>query len=219
MVAVADLNQLEGRVRDLRDAVARDEGRQGVILEQLQEQTVRRDSARETAELALNTRLLLEKLTDSKREVVRDRIESLVTFGIRAVFGAEYTFRIVQGTARNNVTFNYRVTRDMGGEVDLDTDLRGSHGGGLVALVGFLLRVVMVLFVTPSRRRIILLDETMAALDGDKRAPFAQLMRQLGEKLDLQFLLVTHSEEYVEDADKAYTIKSSGGRARFASLT
>ncbi len=161
------------------------------------------------AVILLKTRKLFEELTDRKRELVRDKIELLVTHGIQAVFGPGYGFRIEQAVKRNNVTFSYRVLEAREGEV-LDTPLRGYHGGGLVALVGFLLRVVMVLFTYPPRRRIIFLDETMAALDGDKRGPLGRLLQELGSKLDMQFVMVTHSPEYADDADVVYGVRPKG---------
>jgi DNA repair exonuclease SbcCD ATPase subunit len=164
----------------------------------------------EAAEVATKARVLLENLTEKKQELVRSKIEGLVTHGVQAVFGPDYAFKIEQKTARNQVTFEYRILHYFEGTVH-ESDLRGYHGGGLVALVGFLLRVVMVLFVHPPRRRLILLDETMAALDGDKRQSFAKLLVTLGNQLNCQFVLITHSPEYQEEADKVYEITQTSG--------
>ncbi len=166
-----------------------------------------------TSEDALKARHLLEQLTDAKREIVREKIEALVTHGVRAVFGQQYSFHIDQDLKRNQVTFDYKIMEHFEHGVVRETPLRGSHGGGLVALVGLLLRVVMVLFSHPTRRRTIFLDETLAALDGDKRGPVAQLMQELGLQLNMQFILITHSPEYLEDADIAYEIRPNGEHA------
>jgi DNA repair exonuclease SbcCD ATPase subunit len=176
----------------------------------LQEQLGQRESEvlvlNSEAEVFTQVRTLFQTLEDSKRELVRSKIEALVTYGIQSVFGPHYAFRIEQKTARNQVTFEYRIKHEFEGSVH-ESALRGAHGGGLVALVGFLLRVVMVLFAHPARRRIIFLDETMAALDGDKRGAFAALVRRLGDSLGLQVVLITHSPEYADEADKVYLVR------------
>lgn len=193
----------------MRLSVSQDLGARNALVEQLTAFELEAQQLAEGSELAVQARVLFESLTDKKREVVRTKIEALVTHGIQSVFGPDYQFRIEQKLARNQVTFEYRIFHAFEGELR-ESDLRGAHGGGLVALVGFLLRVVMVLFVHPPRRRIIFLDETMAALDGDKRAPFAQLLRSLGEQLRMQFCLVSHSPEYAADADKVYMVTPNG---------
>ncbi len=157
----------------------------------------------------VEVRQLFELLTDTKRELVRAKIEDLVTHGVQAVFGDTYTFKIEQGLARNQVTFDYRILQTVNDSV-VETPLRGFHGGGLVALVGFLLRLVMVLFIHPPRRRIMFLDETFANLDADKRPALAKLLQNLGEQLKCQFVMITHSPEYVAEADTAYETRQVG---------
>jgi DNA repair exonuclease SbcCD ATPase subunit len=189
-------------------------GRQEALEDQLQEKEHDLELNRRTADVSLKVRILMEKMTEDKREAVRTKIEALVTHGIQAVFGEGYFFVIKQELKRNAINFDFKIIHEFGGERH-ESDLRGTHGGGLVALVGFLLRVVMVLFSHPTRRRTIFLDETMAALDGDKRVAFAHLLRTLGGKLGLQFVLITHSPEYSADADKVYEVLAKGdGKAK-----
>jgi len=193
----------------MRLSVSGDRARSDLLTQQLEGKRNELVKLNTEAELATQVRLLFESLTDKKRELVRTKIEALVTHGIQAVFGPSYIFKIEQEIKRNNVTFNYRIHHEFKGELK-ESDLRGFHGGGLVALVGFLLRVVMVLFTHPPRRRIIFLDETMAALDGDKRQPFAHLLKQLAAQLSMQFIVITHSPEYASDADKVYLVTPTG---------
>jgi DNA repair exonuclease SbcCD ATPase subunit len=206
------LNQAESRVDEMRLSLSRDQTRLDMLKEQLADVEKLISDLEKTSDHTGEARVLFEQLTDKKRELVRGKIEALVTHGLQSVFGPSYRFLIEQKLSRNQVTFEYRIQHEFGGEWR-ESDLRGHHGGGLVSLTGFLLRVVMVLFTHPPRRRIIFLDETMAALDGDKRAPFADLLRSLGHQLNMQFVFITHSPEYTSDADKVYVVtpQSSGG--------
>jgi DNA repair exonuclease SbcCD ATPase subunit len=201
----------------MREQLDGDKGRKRLLEEQLEAAETRVSSAQANAEALTQVRSLFESLTDKKREMVRSKIEALVTHGIQAVFGPDYAFAIEQKTARNQVTFNYRILQKEGDEW-VATDLRGYHGGGLVAMVGFLLRLVMVLFTHPPRRRILWLDETFANLDADKRDPLAKLLQSLGKELKCQFVMITHSPEYIDEADKAYEIRRVGDSAQLMTV-
>lgn len=206
------------QVRQQRSKLDGDKARKQLLEEQRVAAEARVESARATAETMIQVRTLFENLTDKKRELVRSKIEALVTHGVQAVFGESYAFKIEQKTQRNQVTFEYRILQKEG-DGWVETELRGAHGGGLVATVGFLLRLVMVLFVHPPRRRIIFLDETFANLDADKRPALAALLQSLGEKLSCQFVMITHSPEYVDAADKAYEIRRTGDSASLTAIT
>lgn len=203
-----DVEQLAAGVRLQEDALVALETQRTMLVQNKEDYATEVAQLEESVDVALKTRELFQTLTDAKRELVREKIELLVTSGIQAVFGPNYGFSIEQKIARNQITFEYKITYLSGGEWH-KSPLRGYHGGGLVALVGLLLRVVMVLFTYPPRRRFIVLDETLAALDGDKRPLVAKLMRNLGDELELQFLLVTHSPEYAEDADVVLEVRPS----------
>jgi DNA repair exonuclease SbcCD ATPase subunit len=209
-----NIEEARNRFTALERKLLTDEANAAALRDLLDTRLTARSRALQEAETALLARQLFEVITERKREQVRAKIEDLVTYGVQSVFGDHLHFRIEQKSSRNQVAFEYRIVTAVGDDQHV-TDLRGHHGGGLVALVGFLLRVVMVLFSSPQRRRIIFLDETMAALDGDKRQPFARLMVELGTKLDLQFVLITHSPEYLEDADVAYEARQVSGRTTF----
>jgi DNA repair exonuclease SbcCD ATPase subunit len=201
-------------LKTVREDLNRQAARRDLTLETISEREAEVASLSVAVENFNEVRILFERLTEDKREVIRTKIEALVTHGIQSVFGPEIYFKIEQRIARNQVTFEYKIVHEYGGE-KRESDLRGYHGGGLVALVGFLLRVVMVLFSHPARRRVIFLDESMAALDGDKRTAFAALLRTLGEQLGMQFVLITHSPEYASDADKVYEVLPDlNGRAK-----
>jgi hypothetical protein len=194
------------------------EAQRELLSEQRSTKTLRVSALEQEIESTRHARQLLEQLTTRKQELVRSKIEDLITYGIRAVFGPDYTFKIEQKLARNNVAFDYKIIHEFDG-ASYESDLRGHHGGGLVALVGFLLRTVMVLYSHPPRRRVIFADETMAALDGDKRGPFAKLLTEMGSKLGMQFIIITHSPEYAEDADLVYEIRQTAGTSKLVKVS
>lgn len=211
--------ELEAAVRLRQDRLLALETRAAGLTERQQSLTDEIAALEFARDAAINCRELFGTLTDAKRELIREKIELLVTTGIQAVFGPNYGFSIRQETKRNVVTFEYEITYLSGGQWH-KSPLRGHHGGGLVALTGLLLRVVMVLFSHPARRRFIALDESLAALDGDKRPLVAKLMKTLGEELGMQFVLVSHSPEYAEEADVVLEVQPSpSGHAQIVNIT
>jgi hypothetical protein len=129
MLAVADITrdfyETEGAYKALAAKLVKVEDRVSVF----QTELVSATGAQE----------LLQAMADQERDVLQRRIESLVTYGLQAVFGDEYAFRLVQGISRNLVVWDFELLKD-----GRPTVLAEAHGGGVLAVVGVLLRTVVI---------------------------------------------------------------------------
>jgi DNA repair ATPase RecN len=70
----------------------------------------------------------------------------------------------------------------------------------MAAVVGFVLRLV-VLLLTDGARRFLAMDETFAHVSESYASGVAEFLREVADKAGVQLLLITHSPVYGDYAD------------------
>lgn len=154
---------------------------------------------------------VLASIGEERQVRLQQQVESLVTRGLRTIFGEELSFHLVQGSSGRvpSVDFMVRTTLSDGREVD--TDLMSARGGGLVSVVSFLLRLVVLLLSRKGQGGLLVLDETFAMLSREYVPLMAAFVRELVDKTGVKVLMVTHQEGFVEQADRAWAFELRDG--------
>lgn len=172
--------------------------------------------AKEQAEDAEATVIACEEATaflnsfaDERQAKVQRQIETLVTHGVQTIFGDGLTFHVIseQKANRTEVTFSLR---SMMGEEVVETPILDARGGGVAAVVGFLLRLIITLL--REDRPLLVLDETFAQLSADYEPALAEFLRDLVDQTGVQIIMVTHSESFSEHADRVYRFGQKQGQ-------
>jgi len=157
---------------------------------------------------------VLNKMGEERQESVQREIEVLVTRGLQTIFGADLSFHVVSEIKAKVSATDFVVRTTFADGTTLDTPVMDSRGGGLAAVVGFLLRLVVML-LSPGARRFMVLDETFAALSVEYEGRLAEFIRELVDRTETQVLLVTHSDAYSDYADNVYRFSlDSRGRTQ-----
>lgn len=86
-------------------------------------------------------------------------------------------------------------------------DPQDASGGGAIDVASFALRIASWTMKQPRSRNVIILDEPMRFLSTDLQPFASQLLKELSEKLNLQFIIVTHEEVFTAAADKVFQVK------------
>jgi DNA repair exonuclease SbcCD ATPase subunit len=153
---------------------------------------------------------VLNSYADQQQEALQRTIETLVTHGLRTIFGPEMSFHVRGGMKGKYATIDFVVRTVVDGE-SIDTPVMDARGGGVAAVVGFLLRLVLLL-LHPGKRHILFLDETFAQLSADYENRLAEFIRELVDKRpDIQIVMVTHSDQYGDVADRSYRFRLEDG--------
>ncbi len=156
---------------------------------------------------------VLSKMADERDAAAREQVESLVTAGLTAIFGEggeQLSFHLVQSTLRSatNIDFIVRTTKP-DGEV-IETDVMSARGGGVAAVIGMLLRVVLILLTRQTGQPVsdtLVLDETLAMLSADRLEAASAFLRTLVDSANLQVIMVTHQAELSEAADVVHRLQ------------
>jgi len=200
----------ELRIRHTKRVAARD-----MLAEQIGDIESRAEAGSLRAKLLDYVHEVLKVIAEKREAKVRERLEALVTQSLRLVFDDDsYSFFIEQDVKRDQA-----VARLMLEKADEDgnlfrTPLRGFHGGGIVDIVAFVLNAIVLTFVRPQRRQTMWMDEPFSQVSKSYRPRIADMMRWLHEETGLQFIIVTHEEEYLSVADTVTKITQSNGKTK-----
>lgn len=177
---------------------------------------LQREVADLTADIDLHTRLagLLARIGEERQEQAQQQIETLVTQGLRTIFGDELSFHLVPGTRAKTPVVDFVVRSTLPGGTIVDTDVMDARGGGLAATVGFLLRLVVLLLTAGNRDTVLFLDETFAHVSAEYETRLAEFIRDLVDKTGVQVVMVTHSDAFTDGADVRYRFDLKDGVTR-----
>jgi DNA repair exonuclease SbcCD ATPase subunit len=84
----------------------------------------------------------------------------------------------------------------------------------VVDLAAFALRVALWRISSPALRPTIVLDEPFKHLSEDLQPKASALLKEVSSRLGVQFIMVTHSEELVESADRVFQVSLRRGMSR-----
>lgn len=155
--------------------------------------------------------MLLNSIGETRQADAQTLIERVVTQGLQAIFDPSLSFHVVPVTKGKTSGIEFIVRTNLGDEA-VETPVLEARGGGVSAVIGFLLRAVILLLSGDGVRRILVLDESFAHVSADHLEALGQFLRTLVDRTHLQVILVTHQDALQDHADKVYRFGSVNGR-------
>jgi DNA repair ATPase RecN len=154
--------------------------------------------------------ITLASIGEQRQADAQTKIEELVTRGLTSIFQEDISFHVVQTQRGKTPEVKFLVkSRGLNG-ASVETPVMDSRGGGLAAVVGFLLRLV-VLLLSKDQEPILILDESFSHVSAEYERPLAEFIKELVDKTRVQIFLVTHSDAFFEFADARYRTKLANG--------
>lgn len=189
----------ERQVRAARVSVERRAGAVGQLEQEAARTGADADRLRAEAERHAKVNVLLTGLAEQAQARAQVQLEQLVTRGLQVIFGTELSFHVNHAVKAGQLSTEFTIRSAYEDRV-VDTPVLEARGGGMAAVVGFMLRLV-VLLLTPGAQRLLLLDEAFAHLSREFEPRLAEFLREVCEKAAVQVLLVSHSDAYDDFAD------------------
>lgn len=147
---------------------------------------------------------VLAKIGEERQQEAQNQIESLVTQGLQKIFGPHLTFKVVQSVKGRTPVVDFVIQTTLADGKVRETDILSAMGGGVSAVTGFLLRLVVLLLDKSKKSSILVLDETFAHVSDAYLPALADFLREIVDKAQVQIIMVTHQQIFSEVADKAY---------------
>lgn len=143
-------------------------------------------------------------------------IETIVSEGLKTIFfDQDLSFRAEVSQKYNKISVDFYICQgdpDNGGIKGSPLD---SFGGGPSSIASLILRILTLLRL--KRKRVLLLDETLAAVSDDYIEATGLFLQKLAETSNLSLLMVTHKPSFLEHASLSYhgDTKAQGVRNEF----
>ncbi len=144
------------------------------------------------------------KLTQQQLEI---HISELVSLALEAVFPNPYKMVLKFETRRNRSEADL-LLQDENGNLLSPMD---AVGGGVVDVAAFALRIALWSLKRPKPRAVMIVDEPFRFLSSDLQDRASKMLKEISEKLGIQFLIVTHEEQLLEGADKIFHVFNKEG--------
>jgi hypothetical protein len=214
---VEELNQLSNR---FQEAQAR-------LLEAVHHRDSlvrRRDATEELVASLTQESEVLAKVADLFRNLLDQEIvgnaktaETLLTEGLGVIFDDQtISVRADVEVQRGKVSVQFNTIQKKSDGVEVVGSVTDSYGGAVATVQSVLLRIVVL--TRRGLRPLLLLDESLAAINEQYIPRVARFLSLLSDRLGLDILAVTHNPTLVEEADTAYRIQAQKGAAVFKPL-
>lgn len=149
----------------------------------------------------------LQQLSASQQDTLKLKLERIITYALSTIFSKKYLFKVdfSQHGQQSQVLF---LVEDELGNVQ---DIKSAHGGGLLVVAAFLLRIIVQLSHRPVMRKMVLLDEPFVQLSEEYRESLSLFLQDFVVQSDLQLIMVTHDQSLADLGDKKYRFKLENG--------
>jgi DNA repair exonuclease SbcCD ATPase subunit len=199
------------RIKVLSIKLAGDRGRLEAAREDLADKEMRLEAARAASVLHADECEILKRMGEILRDRTKRRVEALGTQALVSVFGREdYALKLDMDLKRGQMTCTPMIVSKFRGK-DIEVPVQDAHGGGLVNVVSFVLRVIVIVLTRPRLERWLLADEPFPNLSSGYQHRVGQLVRHLSEMCGMQFAIVTQHEEFAEEVDRVFEVWKEDG--------
>lgn len=156
----------------------------------IKEEKAALQKAKDTVEFVQQAQQILQVIAQEVQTKAHERIAKIVTRCLKAVFQQDaYEFKIVFERKRGRTDARLSLVRD---GIEYDPN---SVGGGVVDVASFALRLTCLVIAQPPKRRLVVLDEPFKFLSRNYAERVQEMLEDLSEELDMQFIMVTHDPQ------------------------
>lgn len=212
---MSNLKKLEEWINSTNLNLVREAGR----LEQMEADGQLLLQKKEEAEAALikleSVMGVVKTIEDSWTKNFEQRIADLITNGLQQVFEEDMEFSIEEKVQGDISVLDFKLTQRRPDGSLLVTDIMGAKGGGVVSIVGFLLRVIVILSIRPAILPVLFVDESFAHLSKDYVPRAAELLAELSKETGIQIVMITHEPEFARVADRVYVVSQHNGVTKY----
>lgn len=207
-----DIDTLARSVAQAEKALDREIGEAKALAKRVQQDFAEAEESEKRADALEKVVAVLNSFADLRQAAVQQKVEALVTHGLQTVFDDSLTFHVVSETKARRVETRF-VVRSKMGEAEVETGLLDARGGGVAAVAGFLLRLIVAL-LQPSVRPFLLLDESFSMVSEEYEPRLVEFVKELIDKTPVQIVLTTHKaqEEWSAAADRVHRFRLKSGR-------
>lgn len=197
--------ELSASFSEKKQKLAQDIGAARAVAERKEALTLEVEALTKQVKLLEEAAAFLANIGETRQKEAQEQIELLVTQGLQKIFGPHLTFKVQQSVKGRTPVVDFLIQTTLADGRVRETDILSAMGGGVAAVTGFLLRLVVLLLDKSRKSSIIVLDETFAHVSDSYLPALAEFLREIVDKAQVQIIMVTHQKEFLDAGDKCYS--------------
>ena len=194
---------MTNRIQQIRNRLEQEKGKRAKLQNDLEDLLFEINQSGHRIERCEQAREIIREVGLKTQQQLQYHISDITTMALADIFDDPYKLVAEFVQRRNKTECDLLFERD-GERVDpID-----ATGGGAVDVASLALRIVAWSMQNPHSRNTIILDEPLKFLDTrtDRLERASQMIKELSERLDLQFIIVTHEDTLAQYADKTFHV-------------
>jgi len=194
------VGELERKFNDLESKI-------NLLVEQLDQKENQINRQLDKVEDFTKARWILVETQHKTQQYFKERVETLVTLAIKSVFkDREFGFELVFNEERKDRMEIQPVIYEMiDGVKEVYDEPEYDVGGGINDVISFAFRIALWSLENPRSRNVIILDEPMKNM-GALISLGGKIFQEIAHRLGFQLIIITHDDELISIADRAYKI-------------
>ena len=145
---------------------------------------------------------IIINFSENIQKEIMDKIQYLVSFFLKTIYGEEYDFIIKNENKRDQLEIKFYLKIN-----DFEREIKNrTIAGGIKSIISFGLRLA-IHSVTQPNTPVILMDEPFTELGDYHLQKMLETLKLIPEMLNIQLIIITHLKELLEIADNKIIIE------------
>lgn len=149
---------------------------------------------------------VVREVSIQTQQQLQYHISDITSMALESVFPDPYEVKIDFVERRNSTECDIYFERD-----GVRVDPLESSGYGAVDIAAFALRIASWSMSVPMKRNVIIMDEPMRFVSAEYQEAASAMIKEVSDKLGIQFIIVSHSEMIAQHADKVFHVSIKKG--------
>lgn len=192
------------QIQLIKSRIDKNIGRKTYIEEEIVKNSTELKVLKSLVDRQEDARLILQTIAQKTQENLVYKISDIVELCLNSVFDSNYKF-VLNFVKKRNKTEAEMYLEDKDGQYDI----LNSCGGGISDVVTFALRIVLWNLQRPKTSNVMILDEPFKFLSKDLQRKASLLVKNISDKLGVQFIIVSHQNDIIEYADKIFKVNKT----------
>ncbi len=199
------IKQLESDFANFTQSLGRLEGEYNTVFNQQDKSSIAIEKYKEDEIVYVQAVELLSLVQKVTRDKIKESFEKIVTHALNYIFESDkYSFHLVFGRRGNLQELDFAVQTP---EKNEPLDPMTTDAGGILNIISFALRVVLMEVASPKINGFIISDESFSNLSEEYVERASQFLKEINQKMDRQIIAISHQSKMLDSADKLIEVK------------
>jgi DNA repair exonuclease SbcCD ATPase subunit len=198
------------QISDFKILIQKKKGEQEYLMNQKTDLSDTITHMQDKYEYIVQAQKLLQETAKRTQSRLSFHISSFITSALQSIWGEDaYTFTL-EFIEKRNKTEVQMLLHTQEGDVSLDSlnDIRS--GGGVLDIVALALRIAL-WSLQANHKNVMILDQPLSNLDSTYLPKAGELIQELAEKLQIQFIMINHNPALADIADQTFFVEKHDG--------